>query len=88
MKSAYELAMERLEKEKPSAPPLRDEQKLALAEINNLYESKIAEAKILAEGEIKQNPASVHEIHARLKEDIRRLEAERDEKKDEIRKQG
>ena len=90
MKSAYELAMERLEKEKPAGPPLTEEQKAALAEIDNKTTAKIAERKILADGEMKQaggNPEVMEKIQERLREDLRRLETEREEKKAEIRKQ-
>lgn len=89
MKSAYELAMERLQKESPSPPPLSEEQKAALAETENNYLSKIAEVKILAERELKEslgNPEAQVKIQERLQTDIHRLEAERDEKKAEIRK--
>ena len=44
MKSAYELAMERLDKEDPKgAVPLSEEQKTALQEIQEKYRAKIAE---------------------------------------------
>ena len=42
MKSAYELAMERLQKTSPSLS-LTEEQKKALAEIDSKYRAKIAE---------------------------------------------
>ena len=43
MKSAYELAMERLAKSDPDASaPLSAEQKRALAEVDTLYQGKIA----------------------------------------------
>ncbi|MBI1390908.1 MAG: hypothetical protein GC154_20960 [bacterium] len=90
MKSAYELAMERLEKENPSGPKLGDEQKKELAEIDNRYQAKIAERRILAENERKQaaSHSELEEIEARAREDVRRLEAERDEKKDAVRQGG
>jgi hypothetical protein len=43
MKSAYELAMERLAKSDPSAGPLTAEQKAKLAEIDKVYKGKLAE---------------------------------------------
>jgi len=88
MKSAYELAMERLEKENPSGPPLTDEQKKALAEADQACDAKIAEKKILAEQEMQSagNPQVIREIQDRLQEDIRHLEQQRDEKKEAIRK--
>ncbi|MBZ0255245.1 hypothetical protein K8I31_04240 [bacterium] len=89
MKSAYELAMERLEKESPSGPALTDEQRAQLAEVDNKIEAKIAERKILAENELKQtmgNPAEIQAVKARMQEDLRRLEAEREEQKEAVRK--
>lgn len=50
MKSAYELALERLEAqgiERPHEEALSDETKRAIAEARNLAESKIAELEIL-----------------------------------------
>jgi len=89
MKSAYELAMERLEKETPSGPPLGEETKKALAEIDNQYMSKIEEKRILAEQEKFQSAGdfqALEKIQARLGEDIRRLESARDKKKAEVRR--
>ena len=45
MKSAYELAMERLEKQSPTAR-LSDEQRAAIAEIEASYRAKIAEREV------------------------------------------
>ena len=41
MKSAYELAMERLQKESPDQS-LSEEKKVELAELDNLYKSKLS----------------------------------------------
>ena len=46
MKSAYELAMERLAKSDPSAGPLTAGQKAQLAEIDRVYKGKWAEREI------------------------------------------
>ncbi len=89
MKSAYELAMERLEKESPTGPALTDEQKAKLSDIDNKHEAKVAERQILGDNEMKQamgNPAEMEAIKARMQEDIRRLEAEREEQKEAVRK--
>lgn len=89
MKSAYELAMERLEKESPSGPALTDEQKAQLAEIDNKIDAKIAERKILSQDEMKQvmgNPAEMQAVKARMQQDLHRLEAEREQQKDAVRK--
>ena len=86
MKSAYELAMERLQKKDSDAgiehKPLTDAQKAAIAEIRNFYESKLAEAQVLHEGKLGEmfDPA---EREARMEEyrrDRERLTSERDAK--------
>ena len=51
MKSAYELAMERLEKESPTNE-ISDELKAKLAEISKVYEAKIADREVFLNGEI------------------------------------
>ena len=51
MKSAYELAMSRLEKNQPSSS-LSEEQKRALAEIDSEIEAKIAEQRLFLDAEI------------------------------------
>lgn len=87
MKSAYELAMERLEKESPRGPELTADQKAEIADIDNRFQAKIAERKVLADGEMKnaQNPAELESIKQRMLEDVRRLEAECEEKKNQVR---
>ncbi len=90
MKTAYELAMERLEKESPSGPSLTDDQKAALAEAEKQCASKIAEKKILADQEIQKNygnPDAIAKIQEQLQQDIRILESERDQEKERIRMQ-
>jgi len=49
MKSAYELAMERLNKASPAEKPLTAEKKARLAEIDRLYKGKLAEREIFRE---------------------------------------
>src|SRR4051812_44072077 len=53
MKSAYELAMERLEKQSPTAK-LTDAQKTELAEIDSTFKARIAERELLLRGEIEK----------------------------------
>ena len=45
MKSAYELAMERLEKASPSLS-LTEDQKKEIAEVDSVYRAKIAEQEL------------------------------------------
>jgi hypothetical protein len=85
MKSAYELAMERLEKKEPTKK-LSDKQKTRIAEINSLYGAKIAERETFLQGEIlkekaKGDHAAVAQIQDQLARDVRRLHAEWEEKK-------
>ena len=94
MKSAYELAMERLAKSDPeAAKPLTDEQKARLAEIDSIWKGKIAEREIflkqqldsaLAEGKYEE----VEQIRAQLKNERARLEEEREEEKERVRKRS
>ncbi len=85
MKSAYELAMERLEKKEPTKK-LTERQKARIAEINSLYGSKIAERETFLQGEIvkekmKGDLTAVAQIQDQLARDVRRLHAEWEEKK-------
>jgi len=85
MKSAYELAMERLEKKSPTKK-LTEEQKAQIAEINSLYGSKIAEKETFLQGEIvkatqKGDLAAIAEIQDQLDRELRRLRTEWEEKK-------
>lgn len=93
MKSAYELAMERLAKSDPDAArPLTPEQKSRLAEIDRVYQGKVAEREIflrqkldaaLAEG----NAEEADKVRAQIASEKARLEEDRDAEKDAIRRQ-
>ncbi len=90
MKSAYELAMSRLEKQAPTRP-LTDEQKLAIAEIDSEITAKIAEKKVFLEGEIKKaagDSLAQDELRRQLASEIARLEEKREEKKARVRDAG
>jgi len=90
VKSAYELAMERLRKGEPDAPRLSDEQRKALAEVDARYRAKIAEREIMAQEEILKaeaagKPEAAVQARERLQEEVSRLEAERESVKERIR---
>jgi hypothetical protein len=92
MKSAYELAMERLEKQSPSSK-LTDDQRSQLAEIDSLYKSKIAERELLLSDEIRRERAAgkvaeVEKLQHQLASELRRLTEECESKKENIRKSG
>src|SRR5271170_3165307 len=85
MKSAYELAMERLEKKEPTKK-LNDQQKARIAEINSLYGSKIAERETFLQAEMTKERAkgdmlAVEQIQDQLAREVRRLHVEWEEKK-------
>ena len=87
MKSAYELAMSRLEKQSPSSAKPTEEQKHALAEIDSQYTAKIAERRIFLDGEIaKADFSEAEQLRNQLASEVRRLEEEREEKKERIRR--
>jgi hypothetical protein len=85
MKSAYELAMERLEKSAP-VQKLTDDQKARIAEINSLYGAKIAEKETFLQGEIvkekmKGDMTAVAQLQDQLNREVRRIHADWEEKK-------
>lgn len=89
MKSAYELAMERLSKTAPEVK-LTDEQKKQLAEIDSRYSAKIAEREIflkdkLAAARAQGDFEAVSQIEKQLTSERKSLQAERDEKKERVR---
>lgn len=92
MKSAYELAMERLAKSDPDAQkPLTAEQKGRLAEIDRVYKGKLAEREIflkkqLDEAWAAQKPDEVEKIQKQLVNERARLEEEREEEKERVRR--
>ncbi len=89
MKTAYELAMERLNKTAP-AVKLTEEQKKQLAELDNLYAAKIAERELLVNAELvkaeaKGDMEAIEQVQKQLISDRKSLQAERDEKKEQVR---
>lgn len=92
MKSAYELAMERLAKSDPNAGrPLTPEQKTRLAEIDRVYKGKLAEREIflkkqLDEAFAAQKLEEVEKIKQQLASERARLEEEREEEKEKARR--
>ncbi len=70
MKTAYELAMERLEAASGPTRRLSDEEKTALAEIDSKYDAQIASVRINQDGKIG-SAASYEELNA-LKDEMAR----------------
>ena len=91
MKSAYELAMERLSKSEPTVK-VTGEQKKQLAELDSIYAAKIAERELLVKGQIAQaidanDAAALEQLEKQLVSDRKSLQVERDEKKDAVRQE-
>ena len=90
MKSAYELAMERLEKSKPSVS-LTNEQKEQIAEIDSSYRAKIAEKELFLKDQIRAARGSgrmdeAESLEKQLAIEIRRLQDDCEEKKEKLRR--
>lgn len=92
MKSAYELAMERLAKSDPeSAKPLTAEQKDRLAEIDRVYKGKIAEREIFLKQKLEQAIAGgkleeIEQVQKQIANERARLEEEREDEKERVRR--
>jgi hypothetical protein len=89
MKSAYELAMERLQKASPSLS-LTEEQKKELAEIDSKYRAKIAEKELFLRDQIRnaQTESKVEDIDSlqkQLASEVRRLQEECEVRKEKLR---
>ena len=89
MKSAYELAMERLEKSAPTVT-LTDEQKAQIAEVDSSYRAKIAEKELFLQGRIREaglsgNFEEVEKLEKQLATELRRLHEDWEEKKAKVR---
>jgi hypothetical protein len=92
MKSAYELAMERLNKSDPDAgKPLSAEKKARLADIDAVYKGKVAEREIflkqqldtaMAEGKYEE----IAKIQKQMAGERARLEEEREDEKERVRR--
>ena len=89
MKSAYELAMERLAKASPTLV-LTDEQKKQLAEIDSTYKAKIAEKELFLKDQIQKaenagNFEEIEKLEKQLTSEIARLRQDCEAKKEKLR---
>lgn len=89
MKSAYELAMERLSKGAPTKA-LSAEQKAALADLESLYKSRIAQLDLRTQDELATAQEAGDEERAglarsRFLKEKAQLQAEWDARRDAIR---
>jgi len=89
MKSAYELAMERLEKDAPTVK-LTDEQKEQIAEIESSYKARVAEKELFLKEKMRSAQASgnfeeFEQLEKQLAAELRRLQSDCEEKKEKLR---
>lgn len=92
MKSAYELAMERLNKSAPSVQ-LSAEQKAQLADLESQCVAKIAERELLLKGEMAKaaergDAEAMQQLEKQLASDRKTLRAQFEEKKEKVRTGG
>ncbi len=94
MKSAYELAMERLkEGDSDNRKPLSPEQKESLANLDRTYAARIAEREIFLQKQLEEALAKgehteAEQIRKQRVNERARLEEERDDKKERIRRES
>ncbi len=91
MKSAYELAMERLAKSDPAAKPVTAEQKARLAEIDRVYQGKIAEREIFLKQQLDAALGArkfddADKVRKQMFSERARLEEEREAEKESVRR--
>ena len=89
MKSAYELAMERLEKASPSLS-FTEDQKKEISEVDSVYRAKIAEQELFLKNQIRNAQTArkleeVESLEKQLASEIRRLQNECEAKKEKLR---
>jgi septin family protein len=88
MKTAYELAMERLNKTAPAAK-LTGAQKKELAELDSKYAAKIAGREIALKDEmarVAQDFEKAEALREQLANERKKLQAELEEKKEAVRR--
>jgi hypothetical protein len=92
LKSALELALERLKKKDADAGietrPVTEAQKAAIAEARNFCEAKIAEREVLHQSKLRRvfDPAECEALEQEYRRDRERLTSERDAKIEKIRR--
>jgi hypothetical protein len=92
MKSAYELAMERLAKSDPNANrPLDAAKKAKLAEIDKVHQGKLAEREIFLKQQLESalaagNAEEVDKVKKQIASERARIEEDRETEKERVRR--
>lgn len=89
MKSAYELAMERLAKDQPIVK-LTGDQKKQLADVDSTFKARIAEKELFLKDQIRTAQAAgkfeeVESLEKQLATEIKRLQEDCEAKKEKLR---
>lgn len=94
MKSAFELAMQRLQEDEPqtSAASLTDAQREALAETERKFQARIAEREVFLQKQIadarrQRDREALEALEKQLRNERLRLREECEEAKEKIRRQ-
>lgn len=90
MKSAYELAMERLEQQQPTVK-MTDAQKAEIAEIDSISKARTAEKELFLNEQIAKARAAgqweeVQAIEKQLVSELRRIQEDCEAKKERVRR--
>lgn len=93
MKSAYELAMERLDKSGPREQPLSAGQKARLAELDTIYKGKWAERQVFLSEQLEKALAAgeaeaAEQVRVQLAREKARLDEECEEEKERVRRES
>ena len=94
MKTAYELAMERLRKQDQEAGietrTLTDEQKAEIAEVRRVYKARIAQEEVMFASKLRNtvDPGERDTLQLQLRHERGRLTSEQETKIDKIRQRA
>lgn len=86
MKSAYEIAMERLAKESGPVRSLTDAQRARIADINATYDAKAAEVRLQYDTKLNAIATAdeAHLLQAQLADELASLESRREREKEAV----
>jgi uncharacterized protein YecT (DUF1311 family) len=86
MKTAYELAMERLEKDSGTTKKLSDAQRARIAEIDKKYDAKVAEARLKLDSSAASATTieELNAVRASSADEMARFEELREKEKDGV----
>jgi hypothetical protein len=93
MKSAYELAMERLAKSEPKEKPLSPAQKARLAEIDTVFKGRWAERQVFLKEQLEKalstgDADAAEQVRVQLAREKLRLDEECEEEKERVRREA